>query len=247
MENNNNFSPEGRLYQVEYALESVSSADLCLGILADDGVLLAIDIRTKNILIDNSDPWYRFFHLNQNMVCVASGIMSDANVIIEELRSKAEGHLAEYDEPIICEDLVTYASQIKHIYTIQAGKRPFGVSMLYMCWDNKNHFQLYHTDPSGNYVGWAATAIGTNFDTAQSMFRKELAGKQGFNLMAAKDLAVKVLSKTLDTTKLSPDMFKIATLQRMRNDTVKNVVSKRELQRLITKLERLEKEELAAK
>uniref|UniRef100_A0A7N8X2X7 Proteasome subunit alpha type-4-like n=1 Tax=Mastacembelus armatus TaxID=205130 RepID=A0A7N8X2X7_9TELE len=67
-----------------------------------------------------------------------------------------------YQEPIPCEQLVTALCDIKQAYTQFGGKRPFGVSLLYMGWDKHYGFQLYQSDPSGNYGGWKATCIGNN-------------------------------------------------------------------------------------
>ena len=71
-----------------------------------------------------------------------------------------------------------------------SGLRPFGVSLLYAGWDKHSGFQLYHSDPSGNYGGWKATAIGSNFQSAQSTLKTDY--KEGLDLAGAKDLAVKV-------------------------------------------------------
>uniref|UniRef100_A0A8D0AF44 Proteasome 20S subunit alpha 4 n=1 Tax=Sander lucioperca TaxID=283035 RepID=A0A8D0AF44_SANLU len=71
-------------------------------------------------------------------------------------------YLLQYQEPIPCEQLVTALCDIKQAYTQFGGKRPFGVSLLYMGWDKHYGFQLYQSDPSGNYGGWKATCIGNN-------------------------------------------------------------------------------------
>uniref|UniRef100_A0A8C9Q5P1 Proteasome subunit alpha type 4 n=1 Tax=Spermophilus dauricus TaxID=99837 RepID=A0A8C9Q5P1_SPEDA len=71
-------------------------------------------------------------------------------------------YLLQYQEPIPCEQLVTALCDIKQAYTQFGGKRPFGVSLLYIGWDKHYGFQLYQSDPSGNYGGWKATCIGNN-------------------------------------------------------------------------------------
>uniref|UniRef100_A0AAQ4P0W5 Proteasome 20S subunit alpha 4 n=1 Tax=Gasterosteus aculeatus aculeatus TaxID=481459 RepID=A0AAQ4P0W5_GASAC len=71
-------------------------------------------------------------------------------------------YLLQYQEPMPCEQLVTVLCDIKQAYTQFGGKRPFGVSLLYMGWDKHYGFQLYQSDPSGNYGGWKATCIGNN-------------------------------------------------------------------------------------
>jgi hypothetical protein len=98
------------------------------------------------------------------------------------------------------EQLVQYVCNMKQSYTQHGGMRPFGVSFLYAGWDKYFGFQLYQSDPSGNYSGWKATCIGGNLSTAQSIFKTDYV--ENLNLEGIQKLAVKVLSKTIETTKL---------------------------------------------
>ncbi|XP_017126537.1 proteasome subunit alpha type-4 [Drosophila elegans] len=243
------FSPEGRLYQVEYAMEAISHAGTCLGILAEDGILLAAECRSTNKLLDSAIPSEKIYRLNENMVCSVAGITSDANVLTAELRLIAQRYQFSYGEVIPCEQLVSHLCDIKQAYTQYGGKRPFGVSLLYMGWDNKYGYQLYQSDPSGNYGGWKATCIGNNFGAAISMLKQELADKENVKLTLedAKDLAVKVLSMTLDTTKLTPEKVEMATLQRVDNATVYSVLEKPDVEKLIEKYNKVQAEAEAAK
>lgn len=144
------------------------------------------------------------FVLNSDMACSVAGITSDANVLTNELRLIAQRHLLQFGESIPCERLVSWLCDIKQAYTQYGGKRPFGVSILYMGWDKHYGFQLYQSDPSGNYSGWKATCIGNNSSAAVSLLKQEY--KEGeTNLEQALQLTIKVLSKTLDTTKLTGD------------------------------------------
>lgn len=185
------FSP-GRLYQVEYAMEAISHAGTCLGILAKDGILLAAERRNTNKLLDGAifsekiyklnewvmPDWLRVvfananpvFSLSSDMVCSVAGITSDANVLTNELRVIAQRYQLNYGEPMPCEQLVSYLCDIKQAYTQYGGKRPFGVSILYMGWDKHYGYQLYQSDPSGNYGGWKATCIGNNSGVRFSKF-----------------------------------------------------------------------------
>ena len=96
------------------------------------------------------------------MVCSVAGITSDANVLTNELRLIGQRYLFQYGESIPCEQLVSWLCDVKQAYTQYGGKRPFGVSILYMGWDKHYGYQLYQSDPSGNYSGWKATCIGNN-------------------------------------------------------------------------------------
>ncbi|KAJ6636397.1 Proteasome subunit alpha type-4 [Pseudolycoriella hygida] len=240
------FSPEGRLYQVEYAMEAISHAGTCLGILAKDGILLAAERRNTNKLLDGAIFSEKIYKLNDDMVCSVAGITSDANVLTNELRVIAQRYQLNYGEPMPCEQLVSYLCDIKQAYTQYGGKRPFGVSILYMGWDKHYGYQLYQSDPSGNYGGWKATCIGNNSGAAVSILKQEL-NEDLIELANAQDLAVKVLSKTLDMTKLTSEKVEMATLTRENDKTVIRILSNADVDVLIAKYEKSEAEIEAAK
>jgi len=210
------FSPEGRLYQVEYAMEAIGHAGTCLGILSTEGVVIAAEKRNTNKLLDDIAFSEKIYKLHDDMACSVAGITSDANVLTNQLRLFAQRHQLSYGEPMPCEQLVATLCDIKQAYTQFGGKRPFGVSLLYMGWDAHHGYQLYQSDPSGNYGGWKATCIGNNSSAAVSMLKQEYK-EDDTNLEQALALSVKVLSKTLDTQKLTSDKVEIATLTRPDN------------------------------
>ncbi|ESO10745.1 hypothetical protein HELRODRAFT_185272 [Helobdella robusta] len=230
------FSPEGRLYQVEYAMEAIGHAGTCLGILASDGIIIAAEKRNTNKLLDDVAFSEKIYKLHDDMACSVAGITSDANVLINQLRIMSQRHQLQYHEPIPCEQLVASICDIKQAYTQFGGKRPFGVSILYMGWDHQYGFQLYQSDPSGNYGGWRASCIGNNSSVAISMLKQDY--KDGeTNLNQALDLCIKVLVKTLDTNKLTADKVEIATLTRSNDKTRIRILKCSELEQLIKKYE----------
>ncbi|KAK0091601.1 hypothetical protein PV326_002969 [Microctonus aethiopoides] len=233
------FSPEGRLYQVEYAMEAISHAGTCLGILANDGVLLAAERRNTNKLLDEVFFSEKIYKLNEDVVCSVAGITSDANVLTNELRLIGQRYLLQYGETIPCEQLVSWLCDVKQAYTQFGGKRPFGVSILYMGWDKHYGYQLYQSDPSGNYGGWKATCIGNNSAAAISSLKQEY--KEGeTTLEDAQALAIKVLSKTLDMTKLTAEKVEMATLTRENGKTITRILPAAEVTALIKEHDRLE-------
>ncbi|XP_038622930.1 proteasome subunit alpha type-4 [Tachyglossus aculeatus] len=193
------------------------------------------------------------------MACSVAGITSDANVLTNELRLIAQRYLLQYQEPIPCEQLVTALCDIKQAYTQFGGKRPFGVSLLYIGWDKHYGFQLYQSDPSGNYGGWKATCIGNNSAAAVSMLKQDYK-EGGMTLKSALALAIKVLNKTMDVSKLSAEKasravgllvlfvevlavitpglrIEIATLTRENGKTTIRVLKQKEVEQLIKKHE----------
>lgn len=93
------------------------------------------------------------------------------------MRLIAQRYQYNYGAPIPVEQLVSHLCDIKQAYTQYGGKRPFGVSILYMGHDRRHGFQLYQSDPSGNYSGWNGTCIGKSFGVAMSMLKTELANR----------------------------------------------------------------------
>lgn len=244
-------------------MEAISHAGTCLGILAKDGILLAAERRNVNKLLDNCIFSEKIYRLNEDMVCSVAGITSDANVLTNELRLIAQRYQLQYDEPVPVEQLVSSLCDVKQAYTQYGGKRPFGVSILYMGWDKHYGYQLYQSDPSGNYSGWKATCIGNNaavrkqiaiwtildnpfiFQAAVSVLKQEL--NESISLSQAEDLAIKVLSKTLDMTKLTSEKIEMSTLTREGNETKIKVLNNKEVDVLIAKYEKIQAEEEAAK
>nr|AAQ96654.1 proteasome alpha 4 subunit [Branchiostoma belcheri tsingtauense] len=235
------FSPEGRLYQVEYAMEAIGHAGTRLGILANDGIVLAAERRNTHKLLDEVFFSEKIYKLHDDMACSVAGITSDANVLTNELRLIAQRYILQYQEPIPCEQLVSSLCDIKQAYTQWGGKRPFGVSILYIGWDKHYGFQLYQSDPSGNYGGWKATCIGNNSAAAVSMLKQEYKIDE-MTMQDALQLAIKVVSKTLDVSKLTPEEVELATLTRENNKTKVQVLPSKQVEELIKKHE----EEVAA-
>lgn len=137
------------------------------------------------------------------MICAVAGLTADANILIEFARQAAQRYLLTYNEDIPCEQLVRRLCDVKQGYTQRGGRRPFGVSFIYAGWDPLRQFQLYQSNPSGNYGGWKATSVGANNASAQSLLKQDY--REECDLKEACGLAVKVLSKTMDSTKLSSE------------------------------------------
>jgi len=245
------FSPEGRLYQVEYAMEAISHAGTAIGIQAVDGIVLAAEKKVTSKLLEQSASSEKIYILNDNVLTAVAGITSDANTLIQYARLSAQRYLFAYNEDIPVEQLVQRVCDLKQGYTQYGGLRPFGVSFLYAGYDPHFGFQLYHSDPAGNYSGWKATCIGANNSTAQSILKQDY--KQPSESTGAKDvemkdasgsssaakgkgkedkkdgscsseseemkledaikLAVKVLSKTMDSNTLNNEKMEFATIQ----------------------------------
>lgn len=160
-----------------------------------------------------------------NMICAVAGMTADANILINYARQAAQRYLLTYNEDIPCEQLVRRLCDLKQGYTQHGGLRPFGVSFIYAGYDPQRQFQLYQSNPSGNYGGWKATSVGANNASAQSLLKQDY--KEECDLKEACGLAVKVLSKTMDSTKLSSEKSAFPRLILLLEPIVANIYPSR--------------------
>lgn len=230
------------MYQVEYAMEAISHAGTCLGILASDGIVIAAEKKNVHKLLDDTVLAEKIYRLSDNISCTVAGITADANILINHLRLSAAQYKLAYGEEMPVEQLVQDLCNQKQRYTQVGGKRPFGVSLLYAGWDRHYGYQLYQSDPSGNYTGWKATCIGNNHSAAVALLKQEYKSP---TLAEAKTLAMKVLSKTLDV-KLAPEKVEMSVLVHRDGKTFLEELSHTEVSGLIKEQEDREKEAEAA-
>jgi len=95
-----------------------------------------------------------------------------SEIVCSSMRLLIENHRVKYRSNIPIEEIVVYICDIKQYYTQIGGSRPFGAAFLFAGYDKNGKFQLYSTDPSGNYAGWKATAIGSNHIAANSFLKQ---------------------------------------------------------------------------
>ncbi|KAJ1657506.1 Proteasome subunit alpha type-3 [Dispira simplex] len=226
------FSPEGRLYQVEYAMEAISHAGTVIGIQSHEGIILAAERKVTSKLLEQDASTEKLYAIHDNMVAGVAGITSDANHLVEYARTQAQQYYFSYGEEIPAEPMVQRLCDLKQSYTQYGGLRPFGVSFLYAGYDEHHGFQLYHSDPSGNYAGWKATCIGANHSKAQSSLKQEYK-EEGLSLHEATALAVKIMTKIMDTATLTSEMLEFATLTRSGEGIMHRIYTPDEINQLL--------------
>eukprot|EP00127_Corallochytrium_limacisporum_P001436 Clim_evm58s55 gene=Clim_evmTU58s55 len=239
------FSPEGRLYQVEYAMEAISHAGTCIGVLSKDGIVLAAEKKITSKMLEQWSLAEKIYKVSDSMALSVAGITADANILIRRCRVIAQQYLLAYNEPMPAEQLVQRICDLKQGYTQFGGLRPFGVSFLYAGWDRHYGYQLYQSDPSGNYGGWGATCIGVNGQAAQSILKAEY--KEDCSLEDALKLTIKVLRKTMDSTSLSAEKLEFATLTRKDEKCTFEMLSEKRVQEMLDQAKEEEKAAEASK
>ncbi|CCC70146.1 hypothetical protein NCAS_0E00760 [Naumovozyma castellii] len=229
------FSPEGRLYQVEYALESISHAGTAIGIMADDGLVLAAERKVTSTLLEQDTSTEKLYKLNDKITVAVAGLTADAEILINTARVYAQSYLKTYNEEIPVEILVRRLSDIKQGYTQHGGLRPFGVSFIYAGYDDRYGYQLYTSNPSGNYTGWKAISVGANTSAAQTLLQMDY--KDNMKLDDAIELALKTLSKTTDSSSLTYDKLELATIKKgtTTDEVYQKIYKPEELKELLLK------------
>ncbi|KAF3629911.1 Proteasome subunit alpha type-4-A [Capsicum annuum] len=183
------FSPEGRLYQVEYAMEAIGNADSAIGILSKDGVVLVGEKKVTSNLLQTSTSSKKMYKIDDHVACAVAGIISDANILINTAMVQAQHYAFAYQESMPFEQLVQSLCDTKQGYTQFGGLHHFGVSFLFA-------------------GGWKAAEIGANNQAAQSILKKDY--KDDITREEVVQLALKVLSKTMDSTSLTSEKLELA-------------------------------------
>ena len=199
------FSPDGRLFQVEYASETVKRGATVLGIASTEAVVLAAEERATSKLQDPSFMW-KIFQIDEHVGAAVAGLSCDAHVLIDQARIYAQSNRLLYDEPIDVEILTRRIGEIKQLYTQHAGVRPFGISILFGGIDRKGS-RIFWTDPSGAYLAYKAWAIGAGGDGANEILEAEY--KDSITLDESVLLALKCMSKVLED-KIDAQKIRIA-------------------------------------
>ena len=194
------FSPEGRLYQVEYALELVKRGAPVVGVACPEGVVLAAN-ETPESDLEDPDYFRKIYQLDDHVASAIAGLSSDARVLIDQARVFCQSNKFLYDEPVDIEVLARRLGDLAQVYTQHAGVRPFGVSMIIAGYDATGS-RVLTTDPSGAYRGFKATAVGRKNDEANKLleekFRSDLTLDEAIKLAIE---AVKVASDQEITSK----------------------------------------------
>jgi len=184
------FSPDGRLYQVEYAREAVKRGTPSVGVRTADGVVLAAAKRTRSPLMEG-DSVEKIHKIDDHVGIASAGHVADARTLIDFARRRAQVERLRYDQAVGVETLTKAITDQVQEYTQTGGARPFGVSLVVGGVENGEP-RLYETDPSGTPVEWRAVAVGGNREEIQRFLEEEY--REDADLQAGIDLALRALA-----------------------------------------------------
>jgi 20S proteasome subunit alpha 3 len=171
------------------------------------GVVLAAEKKEASKLFIPMKESGKLYKIDDHILASVSGVVADANFLIDYGRLQCQRHLYSHHEPMYVEELVKFLCNYKHSYTQFGSSRPFGVSFMYAGFDDVLGFQLYCSDPSGNYGSWKAHATGKGSVNAISTLKGDYV--QDCTLKEALVLAAKVLAKSMDSTSPDANKFEI--------------------------------------
>jgi len=162
------FSPDGRLFQVEYARVAVLRGTTTAGIKCKNGVVLLADKKMTSRLVEPKSI-EKISKIDEHVGCATSGLVADARVLVDYARVVAQINKITYNEKIPVELLVKKICDNKQAYTQYGGVRPFGTALLVGGVDDKG-IHLYETDPSGSLTAYNAGSIGDGRNTVMEIF-----------------------------------------------------------------------------
>ena len=219
------FSPDGRLYQVEYAIETVKRGSIALGIKTKDGIVFAADESPRKLQII-AEP-QKLFKIDQHIGVAAAGYIPDARSQVDDARFFSQSNKIVYDESVTVETVAKHMADQCQQYTQYAGARPIGVSLIIGGID-QNGNSLFLTDPSGTYVPYNAVAIGADSDKVTEFLIKNY--KIDMTLEEAKILAIASITMVSETSQ----GHEYITISEIKSDTKQfNIINKNDIAKLV--------------
>ena len=179
------YSPDGRIYQVEYAIETVKRGTLAIGIQAKDGVVIAVEEKARDLQVAESTQ--KIFQVDDHIGVAAAGYIPDARVQVDSARFFAQSNKLTYDEPVEVETVAKHLADQSHQFTQYSGVRPFGVALIIAGVDQHGN-RIFVTDPSGTFVLYSAVAIGGNSEEVTDYLEKNY--KEDISVEEAISLAI---------------------------------------------------------
>jgi len=207
------FSPDGRLYQVEYASKIVEQGTLGVGVVYNNGIIFGADKNVSSKLLKAASI-EKIFKVDHHIGAISSGLVGDARRLVQLARKEAQENRMYYEEDIQVETLVKQISGIKQLFTQYAGMRPFGVSFIIAGVDETGP-RLFETEPSGALAEYMAITIGKGKKEAMKLLEKQY--KEGLSFDGAIALVLEALRKGLgEKEKLDVNRLDFAFVERGR-------------------------------
>eukprot|EP01116_Phalansterium_solitarium_P013749 TRINITY_DN31153_c0_g1_i1.p1 TRINITY_DN31153_c0_g1~~TRINITY_DN31153_c0_g1_i1.p1 ORF type:complete len:251 (-),score=61.88 TRINITY_DN31153_c0_g1_i1:157-909(-) len=225
------FSPDGHLFQVEYALEAVRKGITAVGVRSPNALVLAVEKKSTAKLQD-ARTVRKIANIDSHISLAFAGLTADARVLINKARIEAQSYRLALEDPVSVEYITRYIAQVQQKYTQSGGVRPFGISTLIVGFDPDGVARLFQTDPAGTYSAWKANATGRNAKTVREYLEKHYPSDEASLTAAdAQHLAVAAL---LEVVESGAKNIEVAVLER---GAQLRLLDETQLERLVTEVE----------
>ena len=231
------FSPDGHLFQVEYAQEAVKKGSTAVGVRGKNVVVLAVEKKSVAKLQEERTV-RKICLLDDHVVMAFAGLTADARILIDRARVECQSHKLTVEDPVTLEYITRHIAQLKQKYTQSNGRRPFGISTLIAGFDDDGTARLFQTDPSGVYHEWKANATGRSGKTVREYLEKNYDASQLEDDESVIKLALKALLEVVQGKNLEVAV--------MRRGQRLQILSEEDLSKYVSVIEK-EKEEEAEK
>ncbi|MEK6855596.1 MAG: archaeal proteasome endopeptidase complex subunit alpha [Nanoarchaeota archaeon] len=188
------FSPDGHLLQVEYAEKTVRLGSSSIGMVCKDGIIIIADRRIRDKLVA-PESMNKIFEVDEHIIASASGLLSDARVLIEKAQVLAQQNKVTYDSAIEPISIIKMIADQKQLYTQYGGARPYGVAFL-IGGVHKGKGYLYTSDMTGHFLSYRANAIGENDEKIKESLRKDF--EDTMTIDEAIKFSLKIFKELLD-------------------------------------------------
>lgn len=217
------WSPQGKLFQVEYAREAVKQGSVALGVTSKTHVVLAALKRSHHELSQHQE---KIFEIDSNMGIAIAGLTSDARALATYMRVECLNHRFNHGHPMVTGRLVGQVATKHQQRTMSASSRPYGVGLLIGGYD-RNGPHLYETDPSGLYTEYRAIAIGSRSQSARTYFERHLETFADSSMEELVHHALRALQGSANETTLTVENVSLAVVGK---DSVFKLWSKTEME-----------------
>ncbi|XP_067095352.1 proteasome subunit alpha type-7-B-like [Osmerus mordax] len=225
------FSPDGHLFQVEYAQEAVKKGSTAVGIRGKNIVVLGVEKKSTAKLQDDRTV-RKICALDDNVFMAFAGLTADARIVINRARLECQSHRLTVEDPVTVEYITRFISTIKQRYTQSNGRRPFGISSLIMGFDFDGTPHLYQTDPSGTYHAWKANCIGRSAKTVREFLEKKYNAE---NMESDTEVIKLVIKALLEVLQAGAKNMEVAIMKR---DEALKILTPEEVEEHIVAIEK---------
>ncbi|KAG8073698.1 hypothetical protein GUJ93_ZPchr0006g45215 [Zizania palustris] len=191
------FSPEGRLYQVEYAFKAVKSAGVTsIGVRGKDSVCVVTQKKVPDKLLDQTSVTH-LFPITKYVGLLATGLTADARSLVYQARNEAAEFRFKWGYEMPVDVLAKWIADKAQVYTQHAYMRPLGVVAMVLGYDEEKNAQLFKCDPAGHFFGHKATSAGLKEQEAINFLEKKMKDDPQFTYEETVQIAISALQSVL--------------------------------------------------